>query len=198
MSGGVERATPVAGRGGRPPPGTADAGTGWRELESTVGTGSGGCRVLHADLVTSGTWGSRTGAGDGGQARCDEAADGQAERSARGARAIEGRRIGSYAGGGREPGTAGRPETRHCGGVAESQGGIKQAGSPGRNQTHLAQHTGGTDKEGARPRTFVAVRSHRDRRERQEADLALACGCGTAPPTGKDSARASGAVHGST
>ena len=67
-----------------------------------------------------------------------------------------------------------------------------------KNETHLAQQPGATDKEDAGPRTFVEIRGNRDRRRRQAADLALACGCGAAPPAGEDPARAAGAVHGSS
>src|SRR5439155_8912690 len=42
------------------------------------------------------------------------------------------------------------------------------------------------------------IRGDRDRRRRQEADIALACGCDAAPPTREEPARATGAVHGST
>src|SRR5437773_12164757 len=112
MPGWLERATPVAGRGGGPPTSAADAGTGWRKLESSVGTGSGRGRLLQPDLVTAGTCGCGTGAADGGQARCDEVADWQAERSTRGARAREGRQSGPHACGGREPGTTGGSEKR--------------------------------------------------------------------------------------
>src|SRR6266480_4360275 len=134
MPGWLERATPVAGRGGGPPTSAADAGTGWRKLESSVGTGSGRGWLLQPELITAGTCGCGTGAADGGPARCDEVADWQAERSTRGARAREGRQSGPHAGGGREPGTTGGPETRHGGGVAQSQGGVRQAGSTGRSE----------------------------------------------------------------
>src|SRR2546422_11469894 len=52
VPGGVEGGTRVAGRGGGPPTSAADSGTGWRILESSVGTGSGRCRLLQPDLVT--------------------------------------------------------------------------------------------------------------------------------------------------
>jgi len=117
-------------------------------------------------------------------------------RAARGA--SESRQPGPHAGGGREPGTAGGSETRHCGGVAQSEGGVKQAGSTRKNETDLAQQPGATDKEDAGARTFIEIRGNRDRRCRQAADIALARGCSAAPPDGKDPTRAAGAVHGSS
>src|SRR6266849_1474949 len=151
VPGWVEGTAPVAGPWGVPRKGAADTGTRWRVLESSTGTGSGRCRLLQPDLVAAGTCGGGTGAADGGQARCDEAPDGQTGPGARGAGASEGRQPGPHAGGGREPGTAGGSETRHWGGVAQGQGGVKQAGSAGKNETYLAQQPGATDKEDAGP-----------------------------------------------
>src|SRR5207245_6774184 len=127
VPGWVEGTAPVAGPWGVPRKGAADTGTRWRVLESSTGTGSGRCRLLQPDLVAAGTCGGGTGAADGGQARCDEAPDWQVGPGARGAGASEGRQPGPHAGGGREPGTVGGSETRHCGGVAQSEGGVKQA-----------------------------------------------------------------------
>src|ERR1035438_2381384 len=126
MPGWVEGTASVAGRRGVPREGATDTGTRWRFLESSVGTGSGRCRLLQPDLVAAGTCGSGTGAADGGQARCHEAPDWQAGPGAGGADASEGRQLGPHAGGGREPGTAGGSETRHCGGVAQSEIGGRQ------------------------------------------------------------------------
>jgi hypothetical protein len=49
--------------------------------------------------------------------------------------------------------------------------------------------------EDAGPRTFVEIRGNRDRRQRQAADIALARGCGTAPPDGEDPTGAAGYVR---
>src|SRR5438046_8778177 len=119
MPGWLERATPVAGRGGGPPTSAADAGTGWRKLESSVGTGSGRGWLLQPDLVAAGTCGCGTGAADGGPARCDEVADWQAERRTRGASARGGRQSGPEAGGGQDPGNTGVAEKRPLHGVEQ-------------------------------------------------------------------------------
>ena len=76
--------------------------------------------------------------------------------------------------------------------LRKAKGGVKQAGSTGKSETYLAQQPGATDKEDAGPRTFVEIRGNRDRRRRQAADIALACGCGAASPDGEDPTRDGG------